>query len=156
VKGGISAQLLVGERKGAIDGAFERLKEKYSIKLRKAGGKSSFKTMIETPDKKADEKTRESMGEEELFSLAQDEGDPTTRLDVYREIVTRFPEGERADESQFMIGFVLSEELGDSSGARKAYEELTKRYPDSDWVDDARAMLKIVGGTQSDVGFDEG
>ncbi len=67
VKDGIAAQLLVGERKGAIDKAFERLKEKYEIRLRKAGGKSSFKTMIETPDKKVDAKTRESMGEEELF-----------------------------------------------------------------------------------------
>lgn len=154
VSDSIRSQLLMDAKREAVEAAFERLLERYKIRLRKAGEKSSQKSMLETSGGMAQTESRDAMGEEELFTVAQNEADPTKRLDIYREIVRRFPNGERADESQFMIGFVIAEELGDTSGGREAYEELVRRYPTSDWVDDAQAMLKILT-TSQDVSISE-
>jgi parvulin-like peptidyl-prolyl isomerase len=154
VRDSIRSQLLMEAKRDAVEAAFKRLEERYKIRLIKAGERSSQKSMLQTSDGTAQTKSRDVMGEEELFTVAQDEADPTKRLDIYREIVQRFPNGERADESQFMIGFVMAEELGDTSGGRQAYEELVSRYPTSDWVDDAQAMLKILT-TSQDVSISE-
>jgi hypothetical protein len=91
------------------------------------------------------------MPEEELFALASTETAPATRLEIYRDIVTRFPRGERADDSQFMIGFVLMDELHDSTASVQAYRDLIRRFPSSDWVDDAQAMLSLMPGVQDSV-----
>jgi hypothetical protein len=144
VRDTIRSQLLMDAKRDAVEAAFERLKERYKIRLRQGGEKSSQKSALQSSSGMAQGRSRNAMDDEELFTTAQNEADPTKRLEIYREIVRRFPSGERADESQFMIGFVMAEELGDTSGGREAYEALLKNYPSSDWVDDAEAMLKIL------------
>ncbi|MBN1424669.1 peptidyl-prolyl cis-trans isomerase [Candidatus Fermentibacteria bacterium] len=149
----IRGQLLVGARERAMEGAFDDLKSRYRIKRRTHEQKTAMRT-ASAPS----QRPRETMGEEELFSMASAETDPAARLDVYRELVTRFPTGDRADDSQFMIGFVLMDELHDSAGARQAYRDLIGRFPGSEWADDAEAMLSMMDDTQvgvSDMGADE-
>jgi hypothetical protein len=60
---------------------------------------------------------------------------------LYEELVARFPEHERALESQFMIGFVRSEELRDSLGAQEAFAKVIEMAPDSELAGSARWML---------------
>ncbi len=142
VESSIRSQLASQAKREAIEKAFEKMKADYQVTVRTENGKGKAKSQKGVVD--AAGKDRQEMNDEELFALAQEEATPTKRLEIYREIVRRFPDGERADDSQFMMGFVLSEELGDSSAGANAYKELLARYPKSDWVDDAETMLKVL------------
>ena len=66
---------------------------------------------------------------------------PQRRIDLYEELVERFPEHGHAVDSQFMIGFLLSEEIGDAERARAAFERVIEMAPDSDLAQSARWML---------------
>jgi peptidyl-prolyl cis-trans isomerase C len=96
------------------------LKEKYAVEiLQEPGAKSA----------------------DELFAEAQAVPQPQRRIDLYEELVERFPEHEHAVDSQFMIGFLLSEEIGDAERARAAFERVIEMAPDSDLAQSARWML---------------
>lgn len=83
--------------------------------------------------------------EEELFTLAQEADDPVQRLGYYGELVMGYPEGEHADEAQFMIGFIQAEELHNYDAARNAFERLLEQYPDSELKESANWMLENMG-----------
>jgi peptidyl-prolyl cis-trans isomerase C len=83
--------------------------------------------------------------EEELFTLAQEADDPLARLSYYGELIMGYPEGEHADEAQFMIGFIQAEELGNYEAARNAFERLLEAYPDSELRDSANWMIENMG-----------
>ena len=85
---------------------------------------------------------RKVRSEEELFTLAQDTEDATKRLSYYSELVYNYPEGEHADEAQFMIGFIQAEELGNTDAARNALERMLQNYPDSELSDSASWLLE--------------
>jgi peptidyl-prolyl cis-trans isomerase C len=78
---------------------------------------------------------------DELFAEAQSEGNPRRRIELYEEIVARFPDFERLIDAQFMIGFIRSEELRDTLGAAAAFEKVIEIDPDSDLAQSARWML---------------
>jgi len=147
VEESIRSHLLVNAKVPAIESAFEALKKQYEVRIISEDGSRGPKSKRSADGAKPQD--RDTMNEEELFSLAQEMTNPNQRLDVYRELLQRFPESKRADESQFMIGFVLSEELGDTSSGRKAYETLISTYPESEWVDDAEAMLSVLDSAPS-------
>jgi len=83
--------------------------------------------------------------EEELFTLAQETEDPIERMAYYSELVYNYPEGEHADEAQFMIGFIQAEELGNHDAARNALNRMLERYPESELADSAEWMLENMG-----------
>ena len=83
--------------------------------------------------------------EEELFSLAQDTDDPLERMGYYSELVFSYPEGEHADEAQFMIGFIQAEELNNYDAAKNALNRMLERYPDSELAESAQWMLENMG-----------
>jgi peptidyl-prolyl cis-trans isomerase C len=83
--------------------------------------------------------------EEELFTLAQETEDPVQRLAYYGELVMGYPDGEHADEAQFMIGFIQAEELQNYDAARNAFERLLSEYPDSELKDSANWMIENMG-----------
>jgi peptidyl-prolyl cis-trans isomerase C len=83
--------------------------------------------------------------EEELFTLAQETDDPLKRLGYYGELVMGYPEGEHADEAQFMIGFIQAEELKNYDAARNAFQRLLANYPDSELIDSANWMIENMG-----------
>jgi len=78
---------------------------------------------------------------DELFAEAQAAPRPQKRVELYRELVERFPEDPRAVDSQFMVGFLLSEELKDAEAASAAFERVIEMSPDSDLAQSARWML---------------
>ena len=83
--------------------------------------------------------------QEELFTLAQDTEDPLQRLSYYGELIVSYPDGEHADEAQFMIGFIQSEEIGNHEAARNAFQRLLEEYPESELVDSANWMIENMG-----------
>jgi len=83
--------------------------------------------------------------EEELFTVAQQTADPMERLGLYAELVATYPEGEHADEAQFMIGFIQSEELKNHAAAKNAFERLLEKYPQSELIDSAKWMIENMG-----------
>ncbi len=83
--------------------------------------------------------------EEELFTLAQNTEDPIARLGYYSELVFQFPDGQHADEAQFMVGFIQAEEIGNYEAARNALERLLEKYPDSELRESAEWMIENMG-----------
>jgi peptidyl-prolyl cis-trans isomerase C len=115
-----------------------KTREYYEVVLE--GLKRKLKASV---DEQAFEPTTRS--EEELFTLAQETEDPVQRLGYYGELVMGYPEGEHADEAQFMIGFIQAEELHNYDAARNAFERLLEKYPDSELKDSANWMLENMG-----------
>jgi outer membrane protein assembly factor BamD (BamD/ComL family) len=74
--------------------------------------------------------------------LATESNNPSDKIIYYEVLLDRFPKYERADEAQFMIGFVYSEELRDKGSARAAFEKMLAVYPNSQIRDSATYMLK--------------
>ncbi len=88
---------------------------------------------------------KQPRSEEELFTLAQNTEDPMARLGYYSELVFQFPDGEHADEAQFMVGFIQAEEIGNLEAAKNALERLLEKYPDSELRESAEWMIENMG-----------
>lgn len=146
VRDRIRGQLLVGAREQAMERSFDVLKQRYKVRERQPGKRAAVRAAPASAS--SGQRDRAAMTEEELFALAAQESTAAARMEIYQDIVKRFPDGQRADDSQFMIGFVLMDELRDTSAALQAYGELIRRFPKSDWVDDAQAMIDLVKGGQ--------
>ena len=82
----------------------------------------------------------------DLFERARTLRNPEEKLELYRRIVTEFPDGDLADASQFMVGFVYAEELGDTTAAVQELRVLKEKWPESDWCDDADALIQDLEG----------
>jgi len=82
---------------------------------------------------------------EDLMRMATEATIPRDKIEYYRALVKKYPTYERADEAQFMIGFVYSEELRDFELAKQEYELLLKNYPNSDVKESALYMLQNMG-----------
>jgi peptidyl-prolyl cis-trans isomerase C len=83
--------------------------------------------------------------EEELFTRAQQTNDAAQRLDLYMQLVLTYPDGQYADDAQFMIGFIQSEEVHDYEAARNAFQRLLEKHPDSELAESAKWMMENMG-----------
>lgn len=106
----------------------DRLRGKYKPQI-------LFDANKELDDKSADD----------LMRMATEATDPRDKIEYYRALVKKYPTYERADEAQFMIGFVYSEELRDFELAKQEYDLLLKNYPNSDVKESALYMLQNMG-----------
>jgi hypothetical protein len=97
-----------------------RLNERYDVRIHEEPGAKSA---------------------DELFAEAQSEANARRRVELYEELVARFPEFDRLIDAWFMIGFVRAEELRDTLGAAAAFEKVIELDPDSDLAQSARWML---------------
>jgi TolA-binding protein len=69
--------------------------------------------------------------EEQLFTkakTAQEARDFNAAVDAYKDVVANYPNGDKADEAQFMVGFLYANDLGDTLNARLAYEKFLNDY----------------------------
>lgn len=82
---------------------------------------------------------------DEIMRLATEAQNPLDKIEYYRALLERFPKYERADEAQFMIGFVYSEEMQEFAKAKPEYEKVMQQYPNSTIVESARYMLNNMG-----------
>jgi hypothetical protein len=79
---------------------------------------------------------------QQLFEQAQATPSAMERIELYRQLVKRFPKERVAEQASFMVGFTYAEEMGDSTAARAAFEEFIRSHPKSDLVPSARWMLE--------------
>lgn len=86
--------------------------------------------------------SQETMSPEEYWNKATMSEDSYDRIQLYRELLDKYPDSDYAPEAQFMIGFVYSEELQDLVEARRAYELVLQNYPDDEMADQARWMIE--------------
>jgi peptidyl-prolyl cis-trans isomerase C len=84
---------------------------------------------------------------EQLIEMATQATSTQDKIDFYRALIEKYPHHERADEAQFMVGYLYSENLKDYDTARVEYQKLLDRYPDSDMRDSALYMLQNMGRT---------
>ena len=86
----------------------------------------------------------ESIGADSLMTLAQEAMavDPLTAVEYFKLFLHRYPENERCDQAQFLIGFTFSEQIKDFDAARTAFGLLVENYPDSELADDAEWMIE--------------
>ncbi|HEY2923692.1 MAG TPA: peptidyl-prolyl cis-trans isomerase [Candidatus Eisenbacteria bacterium] len=78
----------------------------------------------------------------ELFARAQAAASARDRIELFREVTTKYPNDKSAIQAAFMIGFTYAEELGDYPAARTAFEDFLRKYPKSDLVTSAKWMLE--------------
>ncbi|MDP8206549.1 MAG: tetratricopeptide repeat protein [Candidatus Electryonea clarkiae] len=70
-------------------------------------------------------------GEEELFEQArvlQEKKEFDQAINNYKEIINLYPDGDRCDEAQFMIGFIYANDMNDTTMARAAYKAFIDNY----------------------------
>ncbi len=82
-----------------------------------------------------------------LIALARIHQNQDRHLDAiaaYQKILDNYSDSYKADEAQFMIGFIL-DSLEDYEKARTAYQRVIDQFPHSDFVDDARISLEYLG-----------
>jgi len=108
-----------------LEAELTRLRSKFHLQ-------NNFSPAAELAEESADD----------LMRLATESNNPQDKITYYQVLLERFPQYERADEAQFMIGFVYSEELRDKDNARAAFEKMLADYPQSQIRDSANYMLK--------------
>jgi tetratricopeptide (TPR) repeat protein len=91
---------------------------------------------------------RPSRSPAEIFQAVQGAGSPEQQIQLFREVLKRFPDDKAAAQAQFMIGFTYAEELGDFASARKEFEVFLKTYPNSDLVESAKWMMENMGSAK--------
>lgn len=82
---------------------------------------------------------------QELYSeaeTAQRMGEYRRAISAYEHVMKDYPDDERNDKAQFMIGFIYSEYLKDQDKAKEAFQKILDNYPESDLADDARFMME--------------
>jgi peptidyl-prolyl cis-trans isomerase C len=77
----------------------------------------------------------------QLFAQAQGATNPRERIDLFKQVVTKYPDDKSAVQADFMIGFTYAEELKDYGAARDAFKGFISRHPKSDLVTSANWML---------------
>lgn len=105
---------------------FPKLREKYEVEINENAFLPS-----------------ESIGADSLMIMAQESMsiDPETAITYFKLFLDRYPENERCDQAQFLIGFTFSEQIKDFDAARNAFSVLVQEYPDSELADDAQWMI---------------
>ncbi len=111
------------------DTVFPSLREKYTVEI----NEDAFLPA-------------ESIGADSLMTLAQESmgTDPETAVVYFKLFLERYPENERCDQAQFLIGFTFSEQLKDYDAARDAFGVLVAEYPESELADDAQWMIDYM------------
>ncbi|HEU5311080.1 MAG TPA: peptidyl-prolyl cis-trans isomerase [Candidatus Eisenbacteria bacterium] len=78
----------------------------------------------------------------DYFKEAQAATTPIARIELYRELVGRFPQDSVSVQAKFMIGFTYAEEMGEYEMAKKEFEEFLRVYPDAELAGSAKWMLE--------------
>ena len=88
---------------------------------------------------------RPSKTAEDYFKEAQAAVTPLQRIELYKELLKRYPDEKVSIQAQFMIGFTYAEEMGEYDLARKEFEEFLRVHPDSDLAGSAKWMIENMG-----------
>ena len=89
-----------------------------------------------------------TLSEEEYYNAAKEAYTKEKFQDAvvnFNKLVENYPDGERAAESSFMLGFINSNYIKNFEEAKKYYEKFIKTYPDHELADDAQYELDTLG-----------
>lgn len=95
--------------------------------------------------------------EEDLFTKAkkaQETKDFTQAIDIYKSVVEFYPAGDRADEAQFMVGFLYANDVKDTVKAREAYQTFLDKFSatsDSGMILSAKWEIANLGRDVEDI-----
>ena len=78
----------------------------------------------------------------QLFAKAQAVQSPNERIDLFKQVVSKYPNDKSAVQADFMIGFTYAEELKDYPAAREAFQNFIRKHPGSDLIASANWMLE--------------
>lgn len=85
---------------------------------------------------------RPAKSPQDYFKEAQAAVSPQKRIELYRELVKRFPKDSVTVQAEFMIGFTYAEDLGDTETARQEFEKFLVRHPNHELGTSARWMME--------------
>lgn len=72
-------------------------------------------------------------------------------LNIYQQIVDRFPNTKERESAMFTLAFIYEEELSQLDKAKMAYENFIKEYPNSELADDATVLLQNLGKDDAEI-----
>jgi len=72
-------------------------------------------------------------------------------LNIYQQIVDRFPNTKERESAMFTLAFIYEEELSQLDKAKIAYETFIKEYPNSELADDANVLLQNLGKDDAEI-----
>jgi len=79
---------------------------------------------------------------QEYFKEAQGAATPTQRIQLYRDLVARFPDDSVSVQAAFMVGFTYAEDLGQYDEARAEFRKFLDKYPHHELANSAKWMLE--------------
>ncbi len=88
------------------------------------------------------------LSEVEYYKLATDafnEQDFPKSIENFKNIINYYPQGQRAAEALFMLGYINANNTKDLKEAEKYYKLFIEKYPDDELTDDAEYELKHLG-----------
>ena len=95
-----------------------------------------------------------TLSEEEYYNAAKDaytKENFKLAIDNFKNIVSHYPQGKRAAEASFMLGFINANDIKDYDAAKKYYEDFIKKYPKHELADDAQYELETLGKDINDL-----
>ena len=124
--------------------SFEEARADIEARVIRARNTKNLPELVEDLKKKYHADIMETAGgrsADELFTQAQQDPDPASRIALWGELVDRFPSDPHVVEALFMIGFTKSEELHDREGAKLAFQRVIDEFPGSELAQSAQWML---------------
>jgi len=94
------------------------------------------------------------LSEEEYYNAAKNsyaKENYEVALDNFKKIVEYYPQGQKAAEASFMLGFINANDLKNLEEAEKYYKEFIKKHPDHELADDAQYELNTLGQDINDL-----
>jgi outer membrane protein assembly factor BamD (BamD/ComL family) len=83
--------------------------------------------------------------------------DYETTLRLYDNIITNYPDHEKAPQALFLKAFTIDDNLGHKEQAKPIYETFLEKYPNDAFAESARFMLENLYKSDSEIikGFEE-
>jgi tetratricopeptide (TPR) repeat protein len=79
---------------------------------------------------------------QDIFKEAQAAATPQQRIELYRDLVKRFPDDPVSAQARFMIGFTYAEDLGDTEQATEELQKFIEKYPNHELATSAKWMME--------------
>lgn len=95
--------------------------------------------------------------EKKLFDQAkkyQESGDFAKSVEFYEKVVEMYPQGDRSDEAQFMVGYLYANHLNNIPKAKEAYQKYIDMYSataDSGMIMSAKFEMANLGKDIDDI-----
>jgi outer membrane protein assembly factor BamD (BamD/ComL family) len=96
----------------------------------------------------------EKKSEQDYYQLANSQYGQEAYADAienFKIILEKYPEGETAAQSTFMLGFIYANSLENLEEAKKYYTLFIEKYPNHDLADDAQYELNNLGKDINDL-----